>query len=354
MLFLFCFSLYSQKQADEINNVANGIKEYYMWPLIALGVPGNMLTIITLVTMGKMTPGAFFIAVLAVSDLAALVTKFIDLQNKLHKVYLGPTGCKMTFLPIYFSTLANWTLALIALERFIAVCYPLQRAYLFTKRRSYIAVGVLSVTFLLFLAPLTAVIISSTEDGHGCGPHADYRFFWTKVWYWINASLVIFIPFILCLLFTIFIIRGLQRYRRERRSLMKKESDSASNPNSRMLKEAEKTERMLTIMLILTTVIFLLLALPACIYFLAKKEEYDDNLEDARWYLFSKIQFMLFDSSHAVNFFLYFLSARRFRTHLIKLLTCRRKSTGKHAEISNQTDSSVLSSQQKNTATSNI
>ena len=69
-------------------------------------------------------------------------------------------------LSIFFSTTANWILVLICLERFISVCYPLKKAYLFTKRRSYICATILIGSLFAFI--MTALGVTRTVQNNIC------------------------------------------------------------------------------------------------------------------------------------------------------------------------------------------
>ncbi|GFS03301.1 thyrotropin-releasing hormone receptor [Elysia marginata] len=188
----------------------------------------------------------------------------------------------------------------------------------------------------------------SDDSGYHCGTYNEYLDLWQTVWYWTNSTASLFLPFSCIVLLTALIVHGLVRSRRERRNIFGKTADGSKRlvndnngystvsggngcrrgTNQRVLKEAEAVEKSITIMLILAAAIFLLLALPSCVYLLAYREpapgERRDPLTEARWKLFDQIQFLLIDSSHAVNFFLYFLSAQRFRRQLYHLLSCRR------------------------------
>ena len=100
------------------------------------------------------------------------------------------------------------------------------------------------------------------------------------------------------------------------------------------------------LMLLSATIVFVILTFPICIFMVA----------DSRWsvtpgytqtnavkYLCQQLAFVLVDSTHAVNFYLYFLTARRFRHHFLRLVTCKMcycsiKSLCQQARGSNQSE----------------
>lgn len=318
-LFFYCFSCAEIKRLE---NITGSIKHSYLWVVFALGFPGNIFCIITVLSMQRMTPATFFVSLLALCDGATIFVKIIFQQMAFNDVSIGTVGCKMRFLPMFLSLLANWVLVLICAERFVSVCFPLKKAYMVTKRRSYIVTSILSTVLFLVMSCLFSLMWDSDETGVMCGTHEEYYDFWTTWWFWINAFLLIFIPFVFIVIFTALIVRGLMQSRHDRRSIMRN-SSKGQDGNRRLMEEAERLERSITIMLIFAAIIFLLLTLPACIYILGYKES-KDPLVEQRWKLFEQIQYVLIDSSHAINFFLYFLSAQRFRCQFFNILRCRR------------------------------
>ena len=190
-----------------------------------------------------------------------------------------------------------------------------------------------------------------------------YRFisFYDNVWLYLNVALHLFVPFVLIALLTAFIIYGLQRSRKHRISLMRKSDESGeemtvlkesrqdgsggprksksystakaatSNHNQKMLDDTARMERAITLMLIAAGVVFLVLSLPIVLYviihgFHAPKM---DTVKGARWNRYRMVAYLLCDSSHAINFFLYFCTAKRFRTQLIRILTGRASCYGR-------------------------
>ena len=190
-------------------------------------------------------------------------------------------------------------------------------------------------------------------------------------------ALFIFIPFVLIAFLTAFIIYGLRQSRKHRMSLMRKSdgdseemkvlkdnnggsasgsndrsgksrnSDAASGQrksralstpatptalhNQRMLEDTARVERTITLMLIAAAVIFLVLCLPMTLYYLIQGFSISQEMtvEKARWTLYHMIAFLFIDSSHAVNFFLYFFTAKRFRVQLIRIVTGRASCWGR-------------------------
>ena len=103
-------------------------------------------------------------------------------------------------------------------------------------------------------------------------------------------------------------------------------------------------------MLLSATVVFIVLAFPICIFMVAQAHwtvTQGYTRSNALKELLRQLAFVLVDSTHAVNFYLYFLSARRFRHHFLRLVTCRScycsvKSLCQHARGSNNSEVEIL------------
>ena len=334
----------------------NNIKTTYIWVAWALGFPGNVLCVVTVLSMSGSSPATFLVSALAVSDGLTISIKLLVHQLARWKVYLGTVGCKSMFMSLFLTSVGNWILALICGERYVAVCYPLKKIYIVTRRRCQVSVAILTISNFVLFASMFYVMRDSNDSGFKCGTYRKYFTFWMTGWYWINTSISLFLPFTCIVLLTALIVRGLMRSRRERRSIFGKTTngskrvvneglsysniDSGGNgrcPNQRLLQEAEAVEKSITVMLILAASIFLVLALPACVYLLVYRQpaqgEVRDPVSEARWALFEQIQFVFIDFSHAINFFLYFLSAQRFRRQLYHVIRCKRLSRKDHQSM---------------------
>ncbi|GFO20199.1 thyrotropin-releasing hormone receptor [Plakobranchus ocellatus] len=350
----------------QLQKVANDIQRYYLIVLAVIGVPSNVLTVATILSMNALSPATFFVVLLAAFDGSALVLKLIGNQLGRSDLHNRAWFCQfLEPLSVSFATTANWILVLICLERFISVCYPLKKVYLFTKRRSYISAAILVATLFSLIMSLLGVMRIPTRTG--CSVRTRFTWFFQYVWLlYINPGLYFFLPFGLISALTGCIIYGLRKSRKHRLSLIRKsetqpesgeemrtlntrgEDGGAGRPssagfgaprrsraqsapvtptalhNKKMLNSTARVERTITLMLIVAAGIFLVLSLPMCLYQLVFRFYTDlgaKTVEQAQWRLFYMIAFLLLDSSHAVNFFLYFFIAKRFRVQLWRILT---------------------------------
>ncbi|RUS84725.1 hypothetical protein EGW08_007512 [Elysia chlorotica] len=349
---------YNNREILRLQEAATDIGKYYLIVLFTIGVPCNALTVATIVSMQALTPATFYVALLAVFDGCALIVKLIGNQISLASTASIFYCNVLDPLSSYFTITANWVLVLICLERFVSVCYPLQKAYIFTKRRSYISAAILAGFTFVFI--MTHQGVMRTTGKEGCITRPRYSSYYNNEWIYISACLYLFIPFVIIVCFTACIIYGLRKSRKHHVSLMRKNDEeeemkvledgarsseghgktsrSMSTPvtptaahNQKMLKDTERVERTITLMLVAAGGIFLLLSLPLAVYYiirgLNRRDEY--SVESARWTLYRYIAFVFFDSSHAVNFFVYFFTAKRFRTQMLRVVTGRASCWGR-------------------------
>ena len=88
------------------------------------------------------------------------------------------------------------------------------------------------------------------------------------------------------------------------------------------MSETMRQQRQITMMLVVVCVAFVLLITPNAIFYAVKPYwTYTRNTLGHATFIFTgELIFLLCDSTHAVNFYLYFLSTKRFRTRCLEML----------------------------------
>ncbi|GFN89773.1 FMRFamide receptor-like [Plakobranchus ocellatus] len=326
--------------------------------MAVIGVPSNALTVATILSMNAVSPATFFVVLLAAFDGSALVLKLII--NLWYRFELNHNAWYCQFLEplsLSFATTANWMLVLITLERFISVCFPLKKVYLLTKRRSYIIAAILVATLFSLIMSLLGVMRIPTRTG--CLTRSRFI--------WFFRGLYFFLPFGLISALTGCIVYGLRKSRKHRLSLIRKSETQPESGeemrtlntrgedgggripssagfgaprrsralsrllkptaphNKKMLKDTARVERTITLMSIVAAGIFLVLSLPMFLFHLISRftDPGPRIFKPLEWILSYMIAFLFFHSSHAVNFFLYFFTAKRFRVQLWHVLRGR-------------------------------
>ncbi|KAK6180456.1 hypothetical protein SNE40_012607 [Patella caerulea] len=285
---------------------ADVIEKYYIWVIFMIGFPGNIASLVTIIRMKPVTSLTCYVALLAVVDNLTLVVKLLHLVlQDYHITTITSSECKvLSFLGNVLVNYASWILVAMAIERFVAVWYPLKLGVKWTTKRSLVAMTTL---FLVIVGIHLHLLWTMTSFEGKCEvAHAYYNFFMVEMWYWISATMYAFLPCTLLVLSNVLIILGIRK--------------SADEHKSLAVLPLTSTHRDVTIMLIVVSLVFLILTTPICVFLLVGQtwlpRIYSDDF--ARKKLFQQIAYILCDSNHAVNFFLYFMSARRFRRQIFR------------------------------------
>ncbi|XP_046551539.1 rhodopsin-like [Haliotis rubra] len=315
----------SQEDNDwvQIDALAFHIETYYLWAIFALGFPGNCFTIITIIKMSPQRSLAVYIALLAIVDNLAIVNKLLMFVLTDNGVQIGIYGCKfLGFFGNFLITYGNWLLVGLSVERFAAVWFPFQIGKIWTFRKSLTVV--MSITlplvglFLHLFWTMDYHYYASTKSVF-CNINGKYIYFMVDVWNWINVLVYAVIPCVLLLIFNLLIIAGIVKSTKTRKYLNRSGSKTDSAQADR--------HRQITIMLVTSAIALVVLTTPRCVLLIMSPYLNPSNksMEGAVLYLIDTIAYVECDSTHAINFYLYSLSARRFRCQFLEFC-CKRKS----------------------------
>ncbi|XP_067649011.1 probable G-protein coupled receptor 139 [Haliotis asinina] len=299
------------------------IQTYYLWVIFALGFPGNCATIVTVIKMSPARSLTVYIALLAVVDNLAIVNKlllFVMLDNGLH---IQNAGCRILgYLGNFLITFANWLLVAMSVERFAAVWFPFKVGQSWTFKKSLTAVFLVALPLSLLFLHLFWTI-QFIDDGPGmvfCDVAEKYQYFMMHVWYWINITVYAIIPCVLLLVFNCLIVGGIIKSGKAQKYLK-------SNHGSQKSKSCADRHRQVTIMLVTAAITLVILTTPRCVMLILTPywTPNQNSMEGALKYLIDTLAFVLCDVTHAINFYVYSLSAKRFRFQFVQLFLCRRR-----------------------------
>ena len=294
------------------------INKYYLYVICGLGFPGNIACMVTLTLMRPFRSSDVYMMTLAFADFIALVIKLLFLKLTENNVQLGDLGCQLMYLfGSSIQTYANWVLVLLTFERFIAVWFPLRVKKACRRRNSVCG---LFCMFVFIVCAHLQFLFTFKEDGHElqtwtCTPRDRYARFIQFVWYWIDGAMYALVPIVCLFIFNSLIIIAVRRSRQMQRRL-------SSREQRRPEEESISQQRQITVMLLAASIMFVILVLPNCVFFIVK-EHLDwtgSGRKTAQYYLLQQLVFVLSDLSHALNFYLYCVSGRKFRNKFAYLL----------------------------------
>ena len=178
-----------------------------------------------------------------------------------------------------------------------------------------------SISFSVNIVWPVNIIVA--PNGKGCILYMDKRDFIYEIWFKVDSSIFVFIPMIIIFLCNIMIICRLQQSTKRHHQMTQ---------NDVSIQKREKEQRKTTIILLSVSIAFLLLHTPYAVYnCLAMVDALTGDQEAyAKWTFFNYFGMTTAGLQNSVNFFLYFLSGRRYRRTVcglfiapFSLKTCR-------------------------------
>ena len=250
---------------------------------------------------------------------AGLLPLWISEVIDIDIITLTAVGCKLhlffAFTPIYCSA---WILVAITIERLFAVVSPIRSREIFSHRRAVylviiiiVCIGVLNVHFLWThsLYDFDGEIICSFMD--------EYIVFYENVFFYLDAVIASYIPFMIMLVCNIAIISIVFKANKKRESM------------STFSKETPGRMGQMTTILLLLNFTFLFTTSPVVIVtsffdvlFWSGK---DPDMES--FYLAHNVTALLSYLNSSLNFVLYCLSGEKFRSDLSNIMSkiCHKK-----------------------------
>ncbi|BFZ06292.1 hypothetical protein BsWGS_09330 [Bradybaena similaris] len=156
---------------------------------------------------------------------------------------------------------------------------------------------------------VTTEMVNKNGD-YKCLPSADFAQF-MYVWHWLDAVAYAILPALLLIILNALIIKGIRHSAIVQRELTSKASQVA---------ETMRQQRQITIMLVVVCIAYVMLITPLALFYAIKPSwaHQDNPREHAMYLFFNQLAFLLSDSTHAVNFYLYFFSTQRFRKRCLE------------------------------------
>ena len=288
------------------------LKLYFAPFLLFTGSLGNIMSFVVFsrATL-KHSATAFYFRMLACADTLALNVglwpNWMRDAFDIHIYAITDASCRIqTYLRYMLPDCAVWMLVILTLERMVGIQWPHHARDIFTRRRTRISV--LIMVLVIGIVNIPAIWTSTKSNGNTYGQPciAAHMVLAYDIWPWVDLTVYSLLPF---LIMTISIIVMLKTIKRRRRTLCRQGS---INNDSR------RTIQSMTVALLIIVFVFLFLTAPFVIYALIVKEL--NGKTNIDFLLFYYVASYLRYVNNSVNFFLYCLSGRTFRTELKHLL----------------------------------
>ena len=325
--------------------------------IMSVGIIGNILSFLVMIRkeMRKTSIG-IYLMVIAISD--SLVCNSFYPNNMAvaitgRQIYTGAANNISLFLSYVGGHTTAWLIVALTVDRFISVTFPLRAKSICTPHKAKRIVLSVVIFFVLFdginwlglvshevLTPDTQMYIGRTD---GVTEYINY------IWHLIDSILMNLMPSPIIITLNSIIIYTLRKMKRKRLEIARQTQQIAK----------EGADKKLYVMLITVSMVFSTITIPYYAWTIYSGYiEYwtsRDNEESAirSLILFSFIH--LYCMNHSINFFIYCLTGKKFRSELKRLfqeafMKCCRRQTS--SERGSERESHVHSGSAMQTAIS--
>ena len=295
--------------------------QYYAWGIIgtiisALGIIGNTLSIVVLSNRRMQSSTSCYLIALAVFDIIVLISLVLFMSLPTFYIARGQLQGYFRAYPymhpfayptaLTAQTCSIYTTVAFTVERYIAVCMPLQAAKMCTASRARKTILFLVIISIIYNIPRMLeykVVVTVDPDTNNTVARYDYtdlgKSSTYRHIYFIYMQLVVMlaIPFVLLAVLNTLLIRAVKR-----------SENTTGKVNTRT-----KKENSLTIMLISVIVVFMICQVPSIAdnIFMATLSE--EILYSPVFVKITCISTLMVITNSAINFYIYCVFGKKFR-----------------------------------------
>lgn len=292
-------------------------------PIIAsFGIGGNLCSFKVFVfTYFNRQPSSIYLAALSISDTLFLIALLVGWFGSLneHLLQSGVWCIFAVYITYVTSCLSVWYLVLVMLDRYIVICHSLHGPKLCSRRRSLLALSIVTSFAVLFYSHC---FFTNKIIYHPSGPTCTWRESFLDIitiFTYLDTAITFVIPFFVILILNVFILFSIRRFKY--RHISRYEKKYYASPCNCI----SKAQFRLTIMLIVVSVVFLVLNLPSHgirFYILVNHLAATQNIA---LFISQQICQMLYYLNFSINFLLYFSRSKQFRRYVTEPIKCRRQ-----------------------------
>ena len=276
--------------------------------------------------------------------LHCLLSALTSYLNSVHEVDFPPDQywyCAVSTMFLWNSSLCSALFILsMTFDRFYSIFRPHKAASFNTVKRAKVTIVSIIVFSTLFNIPY---LFAMTVNGRQC--MNDKRGSIRAFFHWMCYVAQFVIPFLCLLSMNSFIIHTL----RKRSDLIEGRKQGQGQKECQPRSISKTTERQSYAILILVAFSFFIFITPMCLFnvFGMLMDLTKTPRDFAEFYMFKNIVHKLHFTNNGVNFFLYVISGRKFRSDLMKMLKCKKEKNDDVMRTINtpKTTMSVITSQ---------
>ncbi|XP_072356639.1 probable G-protein coupled receptor 139 [Scyliorhinus torazame] len=305
------------------------IKEIYYPILAVVGVPANLMTIVTLTrgNCGLSKCISIYIVTMATGDLLVMIINVMMFQifsyHFPHSFLSHTPVCKfILYLTAVSLDLSVWFTVSFTFDRFIIICYQTFKTKYCTERTAALVITMFSIlTFIKNIPVFIAFESDQIINKLWWGCRANLVFVsspFGAVYKWFYSIWRVWLPFTLIVLFNSLTIRRVLVASRARRRLRGHSSENQS--------DSEMENRRKSIILLFTiSGSFILFWLTENVSFVTTRLSNTNNYRGDRTasaYIATETGAMIKLLNSCINTFIYAATQRKFREELKKVLKC--------------------------------
>ena len=288
---------------------------------LALGLPGSVFTVITIVSSSAVSPATLYICTLAVSDLVSLILASFT-AYKLTDLLVSPTQQDIVtiYLTRIFQSFSHWLLALICLERFVSIRFPVQKSRIFSTKTVILSIV---IAFLLGAAPLPVILFSHLKYNFN---HNELEVAGTT----LHHLLYVVLPGMFIAIFSLLSALRLKHQARLMETMM----------SSRKSQRTVTMETQLSRIMFFTVACFVLSTFPFAAISIFDRiwrhlvgNNKDCVARDSVHFFLSIFLWAFSFLNNAVNFYVYYICATGFRDKFKRIICCKKKGVPNDIEL---------------------
>ncbi|XP_071098462.1 FMRFamide peptide receptor frpr-18-like [Haliotis cracherodii] len=291
--------------------------------IVAIGFGGNSLSFVVMKTRSwRHKSYSHFLCALAVFDSLTLINREILLVHELRE-YAGDTGLYAGFSDLACSIhnfyehmcylMSSWLIVCMALERVVAVYFPLRKAFLCTQHGALIVILALAM-LLTYTQVFRFFMVGKIDDK--CVALTDYLTVYTSLHVYLYQFTLIFVlPVVIVLTCNVLVLHRIYRVKKLRRP-----EDYALPRSRRNVAKTHKT----TLMLVTISFVYVVTLFPSVVVSVIVHVAIATRYKGMRelfhtLYPFIDIFELCSDINYCSNFFIYILSGKVFRFELRRI-----------------------------------
>ena len=294
--------------------------QYFVCPtLLVFGITGNLLTILTVSqSQFQQMTSRFILFALAVSDSLLLLTNPFN-QQFMRELWgrdvrtLSSEGCKLFFVIYRVGKMSSsWFIVLVAIERFVAILFPLKVKRLITK--TTVAIAIIIIFSVMFtISGLWTISTGIANESCRADVVSPEVLEIHKTFLIVGATCYSIAPMIILLTLTPLVVLNLYRSQRIRQDLQL----------HNIARTAKDTSRV-TVMLVGIVITYIICVTPITLLLILTfwTNEPIYGSQKIEYIIFSGVASTFEQLNHSSNFFVYVLCCRQFRQGFLRMIRC--------------------------------